>query len=78
MPSADDGVFFQRPSLQAERNQRFWVPGGARDASRAVAPLKPAPGAVVIDSTDLSIDQVVQAVVNAWHCVSVQETGQLT
>jgi 3-phosphoshikimate 1-carboxyvinyltransferase len=50
----------------------------ARDASRAVAPLKPAPGAVVIDSTDLSIDQVVQAVVNAWHCVSVQETGQLT
>jgi 3-phosphoshikimate 1-carboxyvinyltransferase len=50
----------------------------ARDASRAVAPLKPAAGAVVLDSTDLSIDQVVQTVVNAWHDVSVRLTGQLT
>ena len=50
----------------------------ARDASRAVAPLKPASGAVVIDSTDLSINEVVQAVVNAWHQVSVKQTGRLT
>ncbi|MFM7966334.1 MAG: (d)CMP kinase, partial [Betaproteobacteria bacterium] len=50
----------------------------ARDASRAVAPLKPASGAVVIDSTSLSINEVVQAVVNAWHQVSVKQTGQLT
>ncbi len=50
----------------------------ARDASRAVAPLKPASGAVVIDSTDLSINEVVQAVVNAWHRVSVKQTGRLT
>ncbi len=50
----------------------------ARDASRAVAPLKPASGAVVIDSTNLSINEVVQAVVNAWHQVSVKQTGRLT
>ena len=50
----------------------------ARDRSRAVAPLKPAPGALEIDSTNLSIDQVVQAVVNEWHRVSVRESGQLT
>jgi len=50
----------------------------ARDRSRAVAPLKPATGALEIDSTNLSIDQVVQAVVNEWHRVSVRESGQLT
>ena len=50
----------------------------ARDRSRAVAPLKPAPGALEIDSTNLSIDQVVQAVVNEWHRVSFRESGQLT
>jgi cytidylate kinase len=33
-----------------------------RDASRPVAPLKPAQGAVLVDTTDMSIDQVVQRV----------------
>jgi cytidylate kinase len=33
-----------------------------RDSTRAVAPLKPAPDAEVIDSTGLSIEQVVEAV----------------
>ncbi len=33
-----------------------------RDANRAVAPLVPAAGALVIDSTDLSIDEVVEVV----------------
>ena len=33
-----------------------------RDAERAVAPLRPAPDAFVLDSTDLSIDAVVEAV----------------
>lgn len=36
-----------------------------RDASRAVAPLRPAPDAKVVDSTDSTIDEVVQAVL-AW------------
>jgi CMP/dCMP kinase len=33
-----------------------------RDAERAVAPLRPAPDACVIDSTELGIDEVVEAV----------------
>jgi 3-phosphoshikimate 1-carboxyvinyltransferase len=39
----------------------------ARDASRLVAPLKPARGATVLDSTCLSINQSVQSVLNAWN-----------
>ena len=35
-----------------------------RDAERAVAPLRPAPDACVIDSTALDIDQVVEAVLH--------------
>jgi len=35
-----------------------------RDASRAVAPLKPAANAVVIDSTGMPIESVVAAVLN--------------
>lgn len=34
----------------------------ARDIGRAVAPLQPASGAVIIDSTQMSIDEVVKAV----------------
>jgi cytidylate kinase len=34
-----------------------------RDAERAVAPLRPAPDAVVVDSTTLDIDEVVACVV---------------
>jgi cytidylate kinase len=33
-----------------------------RDSTRAVAPLQPAPDAATIDSTDLSIEQVVDRV----------------
>src|SRR5690554_7699301 len=35
-----------------------------RDSNRAVAPLKPAQDAVVIDSTSLTIDEVCQKVMN--------------
>ncbi len=34
-----------------------------RDSTREISPLAPAPGATVIDTTDLSLDQVVAAVV---------------
>ncbi len=37
----------------------------ARDASRSVAPLKPAADAIVLDSTNMSIDAVVQFVLEA-------------
>lgn len=38
-----------------------------RDTQRAVAPLKPAADALVLDSTSLSIDQVVEAVLTHYH-----------
>lgn len=38
-----------------------------RDANRAVAPLRPAEGAVVIDSTHLDIDQTVAQVLRAYR-----------
>ncbi len=38
-----------------------------RDASRAVAPLRPAEGAVVIDSTDIDIDQTVEQVLKVYR-----------
>jgi cytidylate kinase len=34
-----------------------------RDRTRAHSPLEPAPGAVVLDTTDKTLDQVVQSVV---------------
>lgn len=36
----------------------------ARDKGRAVAPLEPAPDAVIIDSTNLSIDQVLELILS--------------
>ena len=38
-----------------------------QDRSRAAAPLVPAPGAHVIDATDLSIDDVVQRMLSDIH-----------
>ena len=37
-----------------------------RDSSRAVAPLKPAADAVIVDSTSMTIDAVVQRVLSLW------------
>jgi 3-phosphoshikimate 1-carboxyvinyltransferase len=53
-----DGVSL--PALEQELVTR-----DARDAARATAPLKVCPGAVVIDSTELGIDAVVDAVMQA-------------
>jgi cytidylate kinase len=39
----------------------------ARDSARAIAPLKPAEGALVLDSTHLSIEQTVDAVLEAYR-----------
>lgn len=39
----------------------------ARDMQRASAPLKPAEGALVVDSTELSIEQTVRAVIDAYR-----------
>ncbi|HEY8972637.1 MAG TPA: bifunctional 3-phosphoshikimate 1-carboxyvinyltransferase/cytidylate kinase, partial [Burkholderiaceae bacterium] len=38
-----------------------------RDTNRAVAPLKPAPDAVLLDNSGMSIDEGVDAVLEAWN-----------
>ena len=40
-----------------------------RDANRAVSPLRAAEDAVVIDSTELSIEQTIEQVLGAWLAV---------
>ena len=49
----------QEASVLAELRER-----DRRDRTRATSPLVPAPDAVVIDSTNLSLDEVVQKVVD--------------
>jgi CMP/dCMP kinase len=39
----------------------------ARDSGRAVAPLKPAPDALLLDTTEMGIEAAVQAVLNHYH-----------
>ncbi len=53
----DKGSDVSLPALSREIAER-----DRRDSTRAVAPLKPAPDAEVIDSTGLSIEQVVERV----------------
>jgi 3-phosphoshikimate 1-carboxyvinyltransferase len=38
-----------------------------RDQNRAVAPLKPAEDAVLLDNSGMSIDEGVEAVLEAWN-----------
>jgi len=39
----------------------------ARDAGRAAAPLRPADDAVLLDTTELTIDEVVARVLSLWQ-----------
>jgi cytidylate kinase len=41
-----------------------------RDSTREISPLEPAPGATVIDTTDMSLDEVVAAIVALVHARS--------
>ena len=43
----------------------------ARDAGRTHAPLIAAEGAVVVDSTFLSVEQTVQTVLDGWHAAGL-------
>jgi len=53
----DKGIHANLAALSRDLEER-----DARDAARAVAPLKPAKGAVLLDSTALTIDEVVDKV----------------
>ena len=41
-----------------------------RDSQRAVAPLQAAVDALIIDTSDLSIDEVVEQILTRWQCVN--------
>jgi cytidylate kinase len=56
----EKGIDASLSDLAAEIRER-----DDRDRNRAVAPLKPAPDALVIDSTSLSIDEVLERVLRA-------------
>lgn len=45
-----------------------------QDSERKVAPLKPAPGALVIDSTHLQAHEVVDRILRAWQCLALLPT----
>jgi cytidylate kinase len=47
----------------------------ARDTGRAVAPLKPAPGAIVLDTTSLSIEAGIAFVLERYRAVSPNSRG---
>ncbi len=56
----EQGVDVKLSDLVAEIEAR-----DARDRNRSVAPLKPAPDALVIDSTGMSVDEVVEKILQA-------------
>lgn len=56
------GVSATLPSLRADLEAR-----DARDASRTVAPLKPADDANLLDNSELSVDQSVEIVLDWWQ-----------
>lgn len=57
--TAEDGTFQRILDDIVERDRR--------DSTRTVAPLKPADDAVLLDSTDLSVDEVVDLIMAAAH-----------
>jgi cytidylate kinase len=57
----DKGISASISSLLQDLRER-----DARDASRAVAPLAPAEGAFVLDSTSLDVDRTAGAVLDRW------------
>jgi cytidylate kinase len=56
----EKGISSNIPTLAAEIRER-----DERDRNRSASPLVPADDALVIDSTDLSIDEVVEKILQA-------------
>lgn len=61
----DRGMDASMTALVSEINAR-----DARDATRELAPMKPAPDALVLDSSDTEIEEVVQSIINLWRNIS--------
>lgn len=58
----EKGMSASLPALVADMQAR-----DARDSGRAVAPLKPAPDALLLDTTEMGVDAAVQAVLNHYR-----------
>ena len=58
----DKGMSASLPALVADMQAR-----DARDSGRAVAPLKPAPDALLLDTTEMDVDAAVQAVLDHYR-----------
>ena len=56
------GISATLPSLRADLEAR-----DARDSSRAIAPLKPAEDAKLLDNSDLTVEKSVELVLNWWQ-----------
>jgi cytidylate kinase len=58
----DKGISANLPALVVDMEAR-----DARDTQRSVAPLKPAPDALLLDTTEMDIESSVQAVLDHYH-----------
>lgn len=58
----EKGMSASLPALVADMQAR-----DARDSGRAVAPLKPAPDALLLDTTEMGVEAAVQAVLNHYR-----------
>ena len=58
----EKGMSASLPALVADMQAR-----DARDSERAVAPLQPAPDALLLDTTGMGVEAAVQAVLNHYH-----------
>ena len=63
----DKGIDAILPDLLGDLKER-----DKRDAERPISPLKPAEGAVIIDSTDLSIKAVVNQILKLFSAINNQ------
>jgi len=62
---AQQGTIVDVSELRAQMEERDHL-----DEHRAVSPLQPAPGSVAIDSTDLTVDQVVERICSVMDAAS--------
>ncbi len=65
----DKGMSANLAALVADMQAR-----DARDSQRAVAPLKPAPDALLLDTTQMNVDSAVQAVLAHHDCCTARNT----
>jgi cytidylate kinase len=67
---AESGIDVNIQSLLRDIQER-----DARDASRSAAPLRPAADAVVLDTTNMTIDAAVAAVLSACRAAGLAREG---